>query len=214
MKIKYFYDPLCGWCYAASPALERAEAQGIEVEALNVGLFAGSRGRLMTREFADHAWSNDQRVHDLTGQPFAADYREKVLTNFGARFDSWMPSLAISAHENRFKDGALRFLRAIHQARYVEALDVSDLRVLGAIAERLGWDQAEFSSSMRDRDLQRETEQKMRNNFLAFKSSPPGGVPLLVVRDNGVERIVSSSLINLRNPDPRSWFRRIAKVAI
>jgi len=117
----------------------------------------------------------------LTGQPFAADYREKVLTNFGARFDSWMPSLAISAHENRFKDEALRFLRAIHQARYVEALDVSDLRVLGAIAERLGWDQEEFSSSMRDRDLQRETEQKIRNNFLAFKRYPPGGVPLLVV---------------------------------
>src|SRR4051812_9691941 len=103
MKIKYFYDPLCGWCYGASPALEKAESLGLKIESYPTGLFSESGGQAMSSNFADYAWTNDQRIQKITGQVFSEDYRKNVLSNFGVRFDSWMPTVAIVAHESRFK---------------------------------------------------------------------------------------------------------------
>lgn len=70
--VTYLFDPLCGWCYGAAPVLGAlAQQPGIRVELLPTGLFAGDGARAMDNEFAAYAWSNDQRIERLTGQPFS-----------------------------------------------------------------------------------------------------------------------------------------------
>ena len=84
--ITYLFDPLCGWCYGASPALRRLAAHpGISIELAPTGLFSGSGARPMDSQFAAYAWSNDQRIAELSGQRFSIDYREKVLGQSGGR---------------------------------------------------------------------------------------------------------------------------------
>lgn len=122
MKIKYFYDPLCGSCYGASHVLEKAEALGIKIESYPVGLFAGQNGRLMSPDWAKYAWTNDQRIQKITGQPFSEDYKNNVLANFRVRFDSWIPTVVITLHESKFNGEALKFLRATQITRVIARL--------------------------------------------------------------------------------------------
>lgn len=87
VTVTYLFDPLCGWCYAAAPALKFLQAQeGVEVVLAPSGLFAGAGARPMDAQFAAYAWSNDQRIQQLTGQPFTQAYRDQILGAVSGRF--------------------------------------------------------------------------------------------------------------------------------
>ena len=80
MQMIYLFDPLCGWCYGATPALEKiAKLEDIIIEMAPTGLFAGQGARPMDDRFAAFAWQNDQRIGQLTGQVFSQAYRDQVL---------------------------------------------------------------------------------------------------------------------------------------
>ena len=72
MRVTYLFDPLCGWCYGAGPALERLGQLGdVTLELMPTGLFAGEGARMMDAQFAAYAWQNDERIARLTGSPSA-----------------------------------------------------------------------------------------------------------------------------------------------
>ncbi|WP_323120247.1 DsbA family protein [Burkholderia alba] len=138
LKLQYFFDPLCGWCYAAAPALAGlAEAYPHALELMPSGLFAGEGARDLTPEWGDYAWRNDQRIEQLTGQRFTAAYRSALLQRDGVRFDSGPATLALTAI--RALDAALErpLLQALQVSRYVEGLDTARPEVLGRIAARV-----------------------------------------------------------------------------
>lgn len=141
--VYYLFDPLCGWCYGAAPALARLAADpGIAIELLPTGMFSGHGARLMTDDFARFAWSNDERIGLLTGQPFTAAYRQSVLADHQQRFDSGPASLALTAVALHHPSNALAALGAIQHARFVEGRNVTDLAVLAAILETTGMREA------------------------------------------------------------------------
>jgi putative protein-disulfide isomerase len=96
--VTYVFDPLCGWCYGASPALETLVAMpGIDLKLAPTGLFAGEGARPMDAGFAAYAWSNDQRIARLSGQVFSDAYRQNCLLTPGARFDSGPATVALTS---------------------------------------------------------------------------------------------------------------------
>jgi putative protein-disulfide isomerase len=135
LPITYLFDPLCGWCYGAAPQIERlAQHPGIELTLAPTGLFAGAGARPMDARFAAYAWSNDQRIQQLTGQPFSERYREALLNNpAGGRFDSGPSSLALSAVQLTAPAQELVTLKSMQEARYVQGLDTSDVTVLALL---------------------------------------------------------------------------------
>ncbi|ATO32710.1 hypothetical protein DZA65_01784 [Dickeya dianthicola] len=87
--LHYVFDPLCGWCYGASPTVAAlAYHPAFRLELSPSGLFADEGARSMNDEFAAYAWSNDQRIARLTGQPFSERYRQQVLGDRQQAFDS------------------------------------------------------------------------------------------------------------------------------
>src|SRR5262245_61600521 len=119
-KLTYLFDPLCGWCYGASPALRQLAArEDCVVELAPSGLFCGENARPMNEEFADYAWANDQRIARLTGQQFTPDYRRKVLGDHTSFLDSGPATLALTAVAQIAPPRELDVLRAIQEARYV-----------------------------------------------------------------------------------------------
>ena len=57
-QVTVFYDPLCGWCYGATPNVRRLRAQpSLDVELLPTGLFAEAGARSMDARFAEYALS-------------------------------------------------------------------------------------------------------------------------------------------------------------
>lgn len=135
LPITYLFDPLCGWCYGAAPQIERlAQHPGIELTLAPAGLFASAGARPMDARFAAYAWSNDQRIQQLTGQPFSERYREALLNNpAGGRFDSGPSSLALSAVQLSAPAQELATLKRMQEARYVQGLDTSDALALAQL---------------------------------------------------------------------------------
>lgn len=95
--LHYIYDPLCGWCYGASPLLAAArQVPGLEIRLHGGGLM---KGVAVSSELRNYVMQHDQRIAMLTGVPFGSAYFDKLLQDHSAVLSSAAPITAILATE-------------------------------------------------------------------------------------------------------------------
>lgn len=182
--VTYLFDPLCGWCYGASPVIQQLGQQAnIQLELAPSGLFAGG-GRTMDAAFADYAWSNDVRIEKLTGQRFTQDYRSKVLGQLGSAFDSAATTLALTAVSLTAPQRELETLKALQEARYVQGLDTCDVLVVEALLRDLGLAAAADRLAASDAELLAANAARIQTARGLMQTFGVQGVPALVVRDD------------------------------
>lgn len=126
------YDPLCGWCYGALPAIKLL-AQHYSLTLVPTGLFARP-GNILNNGQA--YWQVDQRISRLTGQVFSTSYKEQLLDQ-PSGFDSSLALLALSAVHQVAPELELSFLEQIQEARYIAGLDLTDPQVIEQLLARL-----------------------------------------------------------------------------
>lgn len=185
LRLQYLFDPLCGWCYASAPALAGlAKACAEALELMPCGMFSAGGGRAMTPEWANYAWSNDQRIAAITGQVFSEAYRRQVLLREGGRFDSTMLNRALTAV--RAVDAALEpaLLHALQLARYVDGRDTSRAEVVAEVclASGPGWGSSAEALAERlrtDAGLQAQTDARIRETQALMHELGVNGVPQL-----------------------------------
>ena len=91
----------------------------------------------MTPEFAAHAWRNDQRIAQLTGQVFSQHYHDHILQQDTA-FDSSSLLLALTWVQQQAPAQEVLALHALQKARYVDGLDTTQLTVQAQVLAQLG----------------------------------------------------------------------------
>jgi putative protein-disulfide isomerase len=84
---------------------------------------------------ADHAWRNDQRIGELTGQRFSQSYHLNVLQAPNGVFTSSPLTLALAILGEIDVVLEPRFLHAAQVARYVEGRDTSRIEEVVRVAE-------------------------------------------------------------------------------
>jgi putative protein-disulfide isomerase len=192
-------DPLCGWCYAATPQLTKLRAAlGHEaVQILPTGLFSGAGARPMTPAFRDYAWQNDQRIARLSGQPFSQSYYDRVLSDFSVAFDSGPASLTLAMGEFLKAGSGLEILTQLQKARYVDGRDLCDSNVLLGIVAELGFDRRRFAAALND-PAQSEAAMEIITDgrrFLARHGLE--AAPAMIVNAGGEQTLVpSTSLVD------------------
>ncbi|TAH13367.1 MAG: DsbA family protein [Curvibacter sp.] len=188
--VTYLFDPLCGWCYGASPAIERlGQEASINLELAPTGLFS-SGGRVMSADFAEYAWSNDVRIGKLTGQTFSAAYRSQVLGQHGTRFDSSAASLALTAVAQTAPAKELETLKVLQEARYSEGLDICTPQGVEAVLRSKGLTAAADLLTRQDADLQLKHDGRIQNARRLMQAHGAQGVPALVVHGASGARLV------------------------
>lgn len=184
--VTYLFDPLCGWCYAAAPALKYLQGvDGLQVVLAPTGLFAGAGARPMDAQFAAYAWANDQRIQQLTGQPFTQAYRDRILGAGGGRFDSGPATLALTAVAQTDPARELEALHALQQARYVDGRDNADPAVVAEVLRGLGLADAAARVVAPDDALRRRTAERVAQAQATLRAVGAHGVPQLVVTGRG-----------------------------
>ena len=175
-KIKLCMDPLCGWCYAAAPEVKKL-AETAAIELIPTGLFSQA-GRTVTPEFARHAWSNDQRIAQLTGQVFSDSYRDNLLQE-GMPFNSFPIVLALTWVQQQAPEQELNAYHAIQTARYVDGRDNTQLPVLANILANLplALSEAEILQALQDEALVQQTEQRLAAGQAEARQFAVQGVP-------------------------------------
>lgn len=182
IELQYFFDPLCGWCYASALALEGlAKTFQAQLRMMPSGLFFGSRP---VSSMADHAWRNDQRIQSLTGQKFSEDYHQKVLLAPNGVFTSAPATLALQLLGELDAKLEPAFLPAVQIARYVDGHETSGeeevAKVAVAVAAEHGFeltvedviDRFRNDTALRERTLERMETSQARMNELGIRDVP------------------------------------------
>ncbi|WOH53374.1 DsbA family protein [Bradyrhizobium sp. sBnM-33] len=196
MRVTYLFDPLCGWCYGAHPALEElTRRDDVALELVPTGLFAGEGARAMDAQFAAYAWQNDERIARLTGQPFSEIYRTHVLGKTGGMFDSAPATLGLVAVRVTEPTREFEALKAIQHARYVDGRDIGSLPEVGDILQSIGVPAAAERVRTPDDELTlayRRQIEAARSEMQRFGVS---GVPALLVGDGAERRLLRGNLL-------------------
>jgi len=147
-KLHYIFDPLCGWCYAASPlwaALNERFGDELELVFHPGLLFAEPRS--IDPSYREHIVSADLRIAELAGVEFGAPYIKRVRTAPVLRYHSEPPAVAVMAVNAIEPKLGLGMLEAIQKAHYHQGEDVSDLLTLSKLAQGLGLDLERFTEA-------------------------------------------------------------------
>ena len=186
--IYYLFDPLCGWCYGATPSLSSMDnAPDIKIELLPTGLFSGEGARPMDADFAAFAWSNDQRIAHLTGQSFSERYLEVVLGNREQLFDSGAATIALTAVSLTAQTQELDALKAIQHARFVDGSDITNWHTLSSILKGIGLDDAASMIQSPDAVLLNANSTRTTRAQILMREFNARGVPTFIA-SSGTKR--------------------------
>lgn len=190
IELQYFFDPLCGWCYASAPALNGLAARlPGQLRMMPSGLFFDARP---VSSISDHAWRNDQRIQALTRQPFSDAYHRNVLLAPNGVFSSAPTTLALQALGELDAKLEPVFLHAVQIARYVEgqdtAMEENVAKVAVAVAGEHGFQLTvdDFAAKLRnDAKLRARTFERMEAVQDRMDTLGIRGVPQLVAVIDG-----------------------------
>jgi len=139
----------------------------------------------MDAEFAAYAWSNDQRIEQLTCQRFTQAYRDNILGAAAGRFDSGPATLALTAVAQTAPDRELDALHALQRARYIDGRDTADAQVLAEVLTSLGLADAAAQTLAPDAALHRAMAERVASSQATLRAMDARGVPQLVVTGQG-----------------------------
>ena len=196
VHVTYLFDPLCGWCYGASAMLGQLVArQDFAIELIASGLFAGDGARPMDDNFAAYAWTSDQRISRLSGQPFSEAYRQNVLGDRSRLFDSGPSTLALTAVALAAPNRVFEALEAIQHARYVEGRDTTDIPVLSAVLRALNLPEIAYRLENPDDVLMAAYRTRLDAARVEMRRFGVNGVPALIVGAGDSRRILGASAL-------------------
>lgn len=188
--LHYIHDPLCGWCYGAQPLVSAAVAMlgdRFELRLHGGGLFAEPRE--LTPQMAEHIVHADERIEQLSGQPFGDAYTEGLLAEHGTVLYSLPPIAAVLAAEAQTRDAAYPMLVAIQNAHYRRGLRVVESDVLVELAEELGLDGAGFADALDDA-IRHDALEHIQASRRLLGEVGGQGFPTLVLELHGARQVL------------------------
>jgi len=189
-SIYYLFDPLCGWCYGATPSVSIL-AEKVPVKLLPTGIFAGAH-RKMDASFAEYAWRNDQRIAHLTGQVFSDRHRKQVLQNKEQFLDSGPATLALTAVALTEPAKELAALKMIQRLRYVDGRDVTATEELSGVLRSMGLEAAAKMFEARGEELLQANRARIEEARAMMLHFDTDGVPAFILEKGGKRRVLDS----------------------
>ncbi|PTT89695.1 protein-disulfide isomerase [Pelomonas sp. HMWF004] len=185
--LHYIHDPLCGWCWGAAPLVQAARAV-LPVRLHAGGMMTGARRQRVTPELRAFVREHDAHIAELSGQPFGSAYRDGLLRDTQAVFDSAPPIAAVLAADALGGLGP-EMLARLQTAHYVEGRRIAERAVLIELAETLGLPTAGFGEAL-DRQSAGPAEAHMQQTRAFMASTGARGFPSFVLESPaGLQRV-------------------------
>lgn len=207
VTLHYILDPLCGWCYAVAPLIQAAH-ESLPVAFHAGGMMAGPNRRPVTPQLRQRVEQHDRRIAQLSGQPFREAYRDGLLCDQSAVFDSEPPITAMLAADEIDGRG-LDLLARMQTAHYVEGRRISDPTVLHALALDIGLDGFAFDAAYATQQGE-PTKAHIRASRELLARVNGAGFPTLVLEREGRYEVMD---IMGYLGQPSAWLSRLAEVS-
>jgi putative protein-disulfide isomerase len=188
MRLVYFADPLCSWCYGFGPELERllgAHADAT-LEVVMGGLRPFNR-EAVTPEFRAMLREHWKHVGEASGLPFAPE----ALEIPGFTYDTEPACRAVVAARALDPAGALACMKAIQAAFYRDARDPTRPEVLAECASEAGFERTVFIAAMESPAARQST----LRDFARAKALGVGGFPTLAAALDSELHLITSGFV-------------------
>jgi putative protein-disulfide isomerase len=149
MKLLYFYDALCGWCYGFSPVIQKAYEEykdKMEFEVVSGGMIIGQRiGPI--GHVAPYIKTAFKDVESASGVKFGEKFINDVLEEGSTVFSSIKPGIALTVFKSYHPEKQVEFARRLHKAVYYDGIEPDKISSYKYLAEEYGMDPDEFINS-------------------------------------------------------------------
>jgi putative protein-disulfide isomerase len=125
-ELIYGFDPLCGWCYGAVPAMRRVaeDHPDVTIHLLMGGLVSGDRVGPYA-EMEGYIRGASGHLREVTGRaPSEAFFR--LITTPGVEGNSAPPCIAIAHVAGLAPDRAVEFAHKVIEAHFEEGANLND----------------------------------------------------------------------------------------
>jgi putative protein-disulfide isomerase len=177
MNLYYVHDPMCSWCWAYRPTLEKLRRQipeDVTWQNLLGGLAPDNPEPMPpeTRQMIQGHW---RRIQQELGTEFNFDFWELCEP----RRSTYIACRAVLAAGGQGKEEEM--ILAIQEAYYLRAMNPSEEQVLLNLAAALGLDARRFS-----RDLNSDaTDRELQVQIMQSRAWPVSGFPSLLLQTAG-----------------------------
>jgi len=196
LKIIYYYDALCGWCYGFSAVIAKLYEEyknEIDIELISGGLFLGKRTGFIN-DVAPYIKAGAYKSVELTtGTKFGEDFLSTLFGDGKMVLHSLPPSIALCIVKEKFPERQLKFGEMLLNAIYFDGLSADDMEGLAQYALKIGVDKEEFMLKMQSEEYKKMAEKE----FEIFSSSTFGGMPTLVIENPGNPIVLSNGYTSL-----------------
>lgn len=178
MRIFYFYDALCGWCYGFSPVVRKLQevyGSDISFEVISGGMIKGERIGPVS-QMSKYILKAYKNVEEYTGVRFGPSYLEAIAQGTMIQ-DSIPPSRALIALKNIKPKQQVELASAIQDLHFVQGKDLNDYNVYYDVARQFKIDRVEFDEQLNAP----ENRKQMEEEFSVTEKLGVTGFPCLVL---------------------------------
>jgi putative protein-disulfide isomerase len=176
-KIYYVYDPLCGWCFAYAPIMEKlAQEFKDQVEFVIVpgGMIVGDNVRPI-REIAPYLLQAIPQLEEASGVKMGNPYMD-MLKEGSYVASSYQPSLALVVFKSFQTGRDVEYAHKVQQAYFIEAKDIMGDSLYMDLARQFDISPDEFIKRMSDTAYETKTQEHF--DFASYLHTK--GFPALV----------------------------------
>ncbi|WP_345213936.1 DsbA family protein [Mucilaginibacter gynuensis] len=191
MKMYYFTDPMCSWCYGFSPAIKKLKEEypNIDLEIISGG-FSPYSTQVVDDEYKDFLLYHWKNVNARSGQYF--NHSMKFISET-FRYDSEPSSRALMVIKEISPKQDFEFLSLMQKAFYVDGNDITNDIVLAGLAEEIGIDKSDFLKLLRSDEMKLKTNQ----GFQFSRQLGVQGFPTLLTIENGAVKVITRGFLDL-----------------
>ncbi|MBK1897364.1 DsbA family protein [Chryseobacterium paridis] len=210
MKMYYFTDPMCSWCYGFSPVVKKLKESypEIDLQIISGGFSPGSTQAITDeyRSFLEYHWRN---VNLCSGQYF--DHSMKFATeNF--YYDTEPSSRALVVMNKFLPNRDFEFLSLVQKSFYAEGKDITNDVILAELAAEIGVEKNVFLETFHSEEI----KQKTLEGFQLSRKLGVKGFPTLLTMENGIVEVLANGFqpYDRLKPIIDDWLKSLAVAAM
>jgi putative protein-disulfide isomerase len=184
IELIYIGDPMCSWCWAFDPVLEKLdERYTFPMRTVVGGLRPGPSAEALDDRMRGYLLHHWEEIAERTGQPF--DHRQ--LDREGWVYDTEMCARAVVTMREMAPGSTRPFFSRLQRAFYAEAVDITDPTEYPALLAEFDVDVDSFMTRL----LDESSKQAAWADFSEARRLSASGFPTLLVRTGDELAIVS-----------------------
>ena len=185
VKVHYFFDPMCGWCYGASPLI------GILAATPGFKIIYHPGGMIMKQAidpaFRQHILHADRKIAAMTGVHFGEAYQTRVAGAGEFVVDSYATTCAFLVGQE-MGIAADKMLEILQKAHYQDGKHLDELNVLAELAVSIGLDETLWHENMVK--FEPEMMDMIKTSHRLMEQMQVSGYPTLIIEKEGkLERL-------------------------